>query len=64
LLNIANNVIGVKPGLLIKMFDGLPQQSRIIKDKDPSDLLKKAAKILKCNIDNFQQSPKILKENM
>jgi hypothetical protein len=46
------------------MFDGLPQQSRIIKDKDPSDLLKKAAKILKCNIDNFQQSPKILKENM
>ena len=42
----------------------LPQLKQIVKDKDPSDLLKKAAKILKCNIDKFQQSPRIHKENM
>jgi uncharacterized protein (DUF1778 family) len=46
------------------MFDELPQQSPIIKDKDPSELLEKAAKILKCTIDDFQLSSRILKENM
>jgi hypothetical protein len=42
----------------------LPQLNRIIKDKDPSDLIKKAVKILNCNIYKFQQSLRILKENM
>lgn len=55
----------IKSTYLLKEPDAeLPQLSRIIKNKHPSDLFKKASKILKCNIDKFQQSPRILKENM
>lgn len=55
----------IKSTHLLKEPDAeLPQLSRIIKNKHPSDLFKKASKILKCNIDKFQQSPRILKENM
>jgi hypothetical protein len=38
------------------MLYDLPQMSRIIKGMDPSDLLKKAAKILKCTIDGLVKS--------
>ena len=55
------HINGLKPWLLINVFYELTQQSRIIKDKDPSDLLKKTAKMLKCTVDHFQQSPRILK---
>jgi putative transposase len=36
-----------------------PQLSSILKDKDPADLLKKAATILNCNIDEFRESVRI-----
>ncbi len=42
----------------------LSQLRRIRKDKDPADLLQKAAKILNCEIDQFKESSRVSKNNL
>ncbi len=42
----------------------LPQLAGIIQDKDPTDLLRKAAKILNCDIDKFTKSPRVSKKHI
>ncbi len=42
----------------------LPQLNRIIKDKDPAEVLKSAAKVINFNLTKLSQSDRILKKDI
>ena len=55
----------IKSTYLSKEVDvELPQLTSMIRDKDPTGLLRKAARILDCDIDKFRESPRVSKRHM